>query len=980
LGEPDLAVLRLEAARIAADGGQPGRAREELIIAERLAAGPAFRPEPVLGAQLRRSLAVVRERLGDLTQAEALLSAALPTLSVADPAAAADAANARGVLRLELVRLAPAIADFELSLTLLRQVAGNQAVLSGPAASAALVNLATARAESGDIAGAGSAAAEARLAAAQDRRLLAAADIADAAVRLREGKPAGAEGLLGGVAQRLDPADPLRGHALLALAVSRFERGWMSEAADAAAAAVESYRIALGERHPAFARAQHTLGTAQAELGDLLGAAGSLASASDVRRASFGPRSPAFQATEVERGWVDLRSGDAAAAERRARAALAAFAASAPPDSRPEGLARVLLGLVLESRGRPVEAAAAFRHAQALIERARGPFSPDLGFSLVRLGRLLTRTGRPAEALLPLDRAIDIYQRVGGAGTVRLAEAITARGELRARQGDRRGAREDAEQALALVRGRIGDLDAAESVGAEIQRRSVRALYLAQARLLLDAAPDDAVVRENAFRASQEALASRTGEAVRRAAGRLKGRGSKLAPLLQAHTDAADELRQADTNMLAWAARPGADPTGEAERRREARAAAAARLREATQAILREAPAYAEFLAPHPVALDEVQHRLGADEALLAPVASEEGMLLWVVTAEAARALPLATTRDALAQLVAKIRAGVDLDQVQGDPARLPPFDAAAARALHAALLEPAEATGLLAGRGHLILVPDGALQSLPPQLLVDAAGHWLVKTYAISIAPSVGAALATRQTAPSQAPLPFLGLGDPIFAGDMAAGWSGPRRSLGLRRQLASLERLPDTATEVQAIATLLGAQPDQVLLREKASLGRLLAAEPRRFRTLALSTHAVMAGSLQGLAEPAIILSPDAGGSGADGLLTPSEIADLDLDADLVLLSACNTAAPDGGPDAEGLSGLARAFLQAGARSLLVSHWSVPSATTMRLVTSFIAVGRTEPGLRRAEALRVVMLSIIADPEVSHPLFWAPFVVVGH
>ncbi len=98
-------------------------------------------------------------------------------------------------------------------------------------------------------------------------------------------------------------------------------------------------------------------------------------------------------------------------------------------------------------------------------------------------------------------------------------------------------------------------------------------------------------------------------------------------------------------------------------------------------------------------------------------------------------------------------------------------------------------------------------------------------------------------------------------------------------------------------------------------------------------------------------------------------------------MILSACNTAAGDA-PGAEGLSGLAKAFFYAGARALLVSHWSVPSDSTVKLTTAMLAEAAENPGIARAEALKRSMLALMDDPETphfAHPMFWAPFVVVG-
>jgi CHAT domain-containing protein len=153
---------------------------------------------------------------------------------------------------------------------------------------------------------------------------------------------------------------------------------------------------------------------------------------------------------------------------------------------------------------------------------------------------------------------------------------------------------------------------------------------------------------------------------------------------------------------------------------------------------------------------------------------------------------------------------------------------------------------------------------------------------------------------------------------------------------------------------------------------------------RVVAFATHASVAGDLKGFSEPAIVLTPPAEPSEEDdGLLTASEVAhDVKLDADWVVLSACNTAAADGTPGAEGLSGLAKAFFYAGARALLVSNWSVESQSAVRLTTGAFEALAKDPGVGRAEALRRSMLALLVDkdhPEWAHPMFWAPFVLVG-
>jgi CHAT domain-containing protein len=146
--------------------------------------------------------------------------------------------------------------------------------------------------------------------------------------------------------------------------------------------------------------------------------------------------------------------------------------------------------------------------------------------------------------------------------------------------------------------------------------------------------------------------------------------------------------------------------------------------------------------------------------------------------------------------------------------------------------------------------------------------------------------------------------------------------------------------------------------------------------------ATHGLVAGDVAGLGEPSLALTlPKQPTELDDGLLTASEVAQLKLNADWVVLSACNTAAADK-PGAEALSGLARAFFYAGARALLVSHWSVDSEAATRLTTSTFAIMKADPKLGRAEALRSAMLTYMNDkssPLNAYPAFWAPFSIIG-
>jgi CHAT domain-containing protein len=195
----------------------------------------------------------------------------------------------------------------------------------------------------------------------------------------------------------------------------------------------------------------------------------------------------------------------------------------------------------------------------------------------------------------------------------------------------------------------------------------------------------------------------------------------------------------------------------------------------------------------------------------------------------------------------------------------------------------------------------------------------------------------------------------------------------------------VPETADELCGVARDLGVPDSDIWLGGRATereIKRLSdSGELTAYRIVHFATHGALAGELKASAEPGLILTPPGEGTPEDdGYLSASEIASLKLDADWVVLSACNTAA-GGAPGAEALSGMAKAFFYAGARSLLVSHWSVDSDSAVKLITKALAIMAADRSVGRAEAVRRSMLAMIetGDPKEAHPAYWAPFVVVG-
>ena len=306
------------------------------------------------------------------------------------------------------------------------------------------------------------------------------------------------------------------------------------------------------------------------------------------------------------------------------------------------------------------------------------------------------------------------------------------------------------------------------------------------------------------------------------------------------------------------------------------------------------------------------------------------------------------------------------------------------------------------------------------PRLYDTSAGDvaWLARRSAITVLPSVASLKALRHNAKtSLATEPFIGFGNPVltrscgsvFIPDrcpeeeiqVAAVEGGVARSAGnletagafMRGGLADVAAvksrlcpLPDTAFELKCVAKNLGANAENLVLGKGMTETAVKHMALDHYRVVHFATHGLLAGETAELAknhaEPALVFSPpDSATVEDDGLLTASEIAGLKLDADWVIMSACNTAG-GGEPGAEALSGLARAFFYAGARALLVSHWPVNSYAATMLTSRTFAELKRDPDLSRSEAFRRAMLALMNDknrPWAAHPSVWAPFVVVG-
>lgn len=443
----------------------------------------------------------------------------------------------------------------------------------------------------------------------------------------------------------------------------------------------------------------------------------------------------------------------------------------------------------------------------------------------------------------------------------------------------------------------------------------------------------------------------------------------------------------------------------------------------ARQEINQRFPAYADLVSPKPPSVQEIRATLADGEAMLSFYFGRDGSFVWAVpkTGPVAFAAVAATS----GEIESKVRTLREALEPQAAMiSDIPPFDLKLGYELYSLLLQPVE-SGWKQARS-LIVVTNGALGLLPLSLLPTAPADvqadddplfasyrkvpWLARSHAVTMVPSAAALRTLRQLPPGKPNRgELVAFGDPVFskkAGEVkvadASAAMAQTRGVPLKRrnspkldgvdsaELAMLPQLPDTADELKSIALALQADPSKVLnLGKDASEKAVKTMDLSGFKVIAFATHGLVPGELNGLTQPALALStPDVTGGEGDGLLTMEEILSLKLDADWVVLSACNTGA-GAGAGAEAASGLGRAFFYAGTRALLVTNWSVHSQSARELVTDLFKRQADDPKLTRGEALRQAMMALadgpgyVADGKTefayAHPLFWAPYTIIG-
>ena len=699
-----------------------------------------------------------------------------------------------------------------------------------------------------------------------------------------------------------------------------------------------------------------------------------------------------------------------------------------PQDSLALAWGKIHVGDTLAAQKRYSEALARFQSVRDGLVANR--FLYDTQFSR-KPSVIFTHimAGRTDEAEAMIRRAEPVIERGLGPKSCRSLELRAFRAMVRARQGRLDEAVKDFSAAVPLLLERRA---AAESHGARLRLSRIIESYMDILRRVRDSSSVSRYefdIDEAMFQLAEAMNGSKVQQALGASGARAAIGDPDLADLVRREQDAAEQIKTLQETLTSLLAIP-ADQQDAAARDELKRGITALEkaLDSLSEEIQSRFPKYADFIDPKPLGFRALQGLLHPKEALVVMATTQDRTYVWAVPFQGrvAFASP-AIGREAMNGRIAHLRKALDPGpRSLGD---IPAFDLAEAHDIYRQVLAPVAAGWRDAE--HLVVVTAGPLGQIPLALLPTApvppdrketvlfenyrTVPWMIRKVDIARVPSAAAFALQRRVGPGRPDRhPFAGFGDPVYnsaqlseSGTISQNLAS--RGLNVRgvrvtakgaldstevisSQIERLNRLPDTAEEIQSIARAMDADPAaDVFLGARASEGTVKSMNLADRRVIAFASHALVPGDLDGLDQPALALSaPSVTGQADDGLLTMGEVMQLHLDADWVVLSACNTGAA-GGAGEEAVSGLGRAFFYAGARALLVSMWPVETTSAKKLTTGLFEIQKKNPAMSRAAAARQSMLKLMDGPGIqdeasgktaasyAHPLFWAPFIIVG-
>lgn len=636
-------------------------------------------------------------------------------------------------------------------------------------------------------------------------------------------------------------------------------------------------------------------------------------------------------------------------------------------------------GVALASLGHPRQAAATIRRS-AMISTANGIAPPILQARLDRTSAAVdAATGQNAAAVTRLAAASRNFDEALP-GSRPVADTSLLQGAVLASSND-------VDQAIAACRHGVALL--------RRLRLGTSARLIAPCLDALDArathTPADAqALYAEMFGMAELAQGSTTSQEIAESAARLAvdSKNPKVAAAIRAHQDAVAKLAQLYRERDDLTHGHGGSKQSLATI--DARIATATRsLSQADEAVEAAAPNFGQ-LVQESVPASSVLAQLHPNEAFLDIMLAPGHAWLFLLQNQKIAVARTDTGEADMTKLVQAVRRSLVPTQ-----SGLPPFAMADAAAIYKATVAPFQPE--LARTTAMVIAPSGPLLSLPFALLPTGpaktddfrAAPWLIRKMTLVYVPAAANFVSLRRIqGTSQASQPWFGFGDfdHVTAAQAAATFSGPACS-NSATLFANLPSLPYAKLELAAARALFHAPASDELLGPDFTVPNIERADLKQYRILHFATHALLPSELPCAREPAIVTSPPAGAKSADqAMLTTSDITNLHLDANLVVLSACNTGGGNGRDGGEALSGLARAFFFAGARSMMVTQWAVNDQVSSYLVATTLAHIASGDDGGAASSLRSAQLALIdgagtggVSARLANPFYWAPFVVIG-